>query len=306
MSERYGIPYMGSKNKIAEWVVSHFPRKENFYDLFCGGCSITHCAMVKRLFKNYHINDIKSEMPQLFIDCMNGKYKDEQRWISKEEFDKLKGTGDSYVDICFSFGNNWRKGYAYSKDIEPFKKAFHYAVVFDDYSLMLNDYNIDLSMLKNVKGDRYVKYFAAKKIISTEMNTHLQSLESLTRLQSLERLKHLDELANIGFSVHPSCGSYDSVAIKPNSVIYCDIPYRNTASYNEFEFDYDKFYEWCLNQTELVFISEYDMPSDFICISGIEKTCQLSATNNSLKSVEKIFVPKHQYKSIKPLTLFDF
>lgn len=296
---------MGSKNKIAEWIVSHFPHKENFYDLFCGGCSITHCAMVKRLFNNFYINDIKPEMPKMFIDCINGKYSNEKKWVSKEEFDELKGKGDPYVDICFSFGNNWRKGYAYSKDIEPFKKALHYAVVLGDYSLMLNDYNIDLSMLENVRGGQYGRYIAAKNILSVEMNTHLQSLESYTRLQSLERLNQLKHLINIGTSINVSCGSYDSVVIKPNSVIYCDIPYRNTASYNELEFNYDKFYEWCLSQKEIVFISEYDMPNDFICIAEKEKTCQLSATNNSLKSIERIFVPKHQYKSIKPLTLFD-
>ena len=45
---RYGLPYMGSKNKIAEWVVSHFPEKKHFYDLFAGGCAVTHCAMLKR------------------------------------------------------------------------------------------------------------------------------------------------------------------------------------------------------------------------------------------------------------------
>ena len=138
------------------------------------------------------------------------------------------------------------------------------------------------------------------------MNTNLQSLESFTRLRSLERLKQLKNLTNIGFSVNTTCGSYDSVVIKPNSVIYCDIPYKNTEGYNEFEFDYDRFYEWCLNQKELVFISEYDMPSDFICIAEKEKICQLSATNNALKSTERIFVPKHQHELVKPLTLFDF
>ena len=37
MSKRYGLPYMGSKNQIAEWVVAQLPSAENFYDLFCGG-----------------------------------------------------------------------------------------------------------------------------------------------------------------------------------------------------------------------------------------------------------------------------
>ena len=33
----YGLPYMGSKNKIAEDIISLFPAAENFYDLFAGG-----------------------------------------------------------------------------------------------------------------------------------------------------------------------------------------------------------------------------------------------------------------------------
>ena len=59
MMKRYGVPYKGSKNQIAEWVCSHFPKATNFYDLFAGGCAITHCAMEKNIFQNYHANDIK-------------------------------------------------------------------------------------------------------------------------------------------------------------------------------------------------------------------------------------------------------
>ena len=296
---------MGSKNKIADWICSYFPYADNFYDLFCGGCAITHYALQKKMFNHFYINDIKPEMPQLFLDCMNGKYSNEKRWISKDEFDNKKGQGDAYIDICFSFGNNWRKGYAYSKDIEPFKKAFHYAVVFDDYSLMKEMYNIDLSHLKQVKGTSYDKYLAAQKILSLELNTHLQYLESFSRLQSLERLQSLQRLTNKGFSISATFGSYSNVDIKPNSVIYCDIPYRNTESYNDIDFDYNSFYDWCLNQKERVFISEYWMPEDdFVCIAEKEKTCQLSATNNNLRSVERIFVPKTQY--VKPVNLFNY
>ncbi len=132
MSVRYGIPYMGSKNSIAEWILSYLPKADNFYDLFCGGCAITHCAIEQRKYNNYFINDIKGEMPKGFIECIKGKYHDDSRWISHEQFDELKGKGDLLVDICFSFGNNWRKGYAYSREIEPLKRALHYAVVLGD------------------------------------------------------------------------------------------------------------------------------------------------------------------------------
>jgi len=43
----YGLPYLGSKNKIAEDIITLFPKADNFYDLFAGGCAITHALMVK-------------------------------------------------------------------------------------------------------------------------------------------------------------------------------------------------------------------------------------------------------------------
>lgn len=287
---------MGSKSKIAEWVLSYLPKADNLYDLFCGGCAITHCAIERGGYKNYYINDIKSEMPQGFMDCINGRYSDDRRWISHEEFDKLKGKGDLLVDLCFSFGNNWSKGYAYSKEIEPMKKALHYALMFDDYSLMKDGFGIDLSPLKEIAGI-HDKYLASKKLMPKRLD--LQSSESLQRLESLERLERLE------VSIVPLCKSYDEIEVRPNSVIYLDPPYLQTASYSKEEFDYGKFYDWCLKQTEPVFISEYWMPeSDFICIAQKQKNCTLNANNNSLKSIEKIFIPKHQKQVQQQMKLF--
>ena len=62
---RYGVPYKGSKNQIAEWVCSHFPKASNFYDLFAGGCAITHCAMEKSVLLNSGAS--KKAIEKLFI-----------------------------------------------------------------------------------------------------------------------------------------------------------------------------------------------------------------------------------------------
>lgn len=286
MRNRWGLPYMGSKNQIAKWVLSYLPKAENFYDLFCGGCAITHCAIAQRKYTNYYVNDIIGAMPLGFIDCIKGKYSNDTRWISHEDFDALKGKGDLLVDLCFSFGNNWRKGYAYSREIEPFKKAFHYAVVFGDYSLVKDQFGIDLSSISIIE-DKHKRAIKAKEIIGQGFK--VQHLESLERLE---------------YNISPSCKSYDEVEIKPNSVVYCDIPYFSTAKYNLAKFDYEKFYDWCLKQTEPVFISEYWMPeSDFICIAAKNKNSKLNATKNSLKRIERIFIPKHQIGN-KPLSLF--
>ena len=39
------------------------------------------------------------------------------------------------VKVCWSFGND-QKAYLYGKSIEPYKKACHFAVVFDDWTLL--------------------------------------------------------------------------------------------------------------------------------------------------------------------------
>ena len=117
----YGLPYMGSKNRIAEWVVDILPSSDRLYDLFAGGCAITHCAMLSGKWNNYVINDINPGVTQLFLDAMDGKYKDENRWISREDFFKLKDD-DPFVACCWSFGNDW-KTYMYGPNIEPYKKV---------------------------------------------------------------------------------------------------------------------------------------------------------------------------------------
>ena len=129
---RYGLPYMGSKNKIANWVVDVLPKSERLYDLFCGGCAVTHAAMMRGKYEHYHVNDINN-IGGAFCDIIKGKLQPDYRWVSREEFHRLKDT-DPIVQIVWSFGNNGRD-YLYGKDREELKKAMHYAVVFGDYSM---------------------------------------------------------------------------------------------------------------------------------------------------------------------------
>lgn len=118
---RYGVPYRGSKNKIAQWVVSNLPAGDTLIDLFAGGCAVTHAALLSGKWNHIVENDI-GDGPQLFMDAVHGKYANEKRWISREDFHRLKDS-DPYVSLCWSFGNN-RRDYLYSKEIEPWKKGF--------------------------------------------------------------------------------------------------------------------------------------------------------------------------------------
>ena len=397
----YGLPYKGSKNSIAKKIIDFLPPSENFYDLFAGGCAITHAALESGKYKNVFVNDIEGGITQLFLDSVNGNYKDEKRWISREDFFKLKES-DAYVKYCWSFGNNG-KTYLYSKEIEPYKQAFHFAV-FGDYSYFekmgveipaINaetpkERRLELScwISKNHEKvkEKYIKWYMdnvmhsaddynelKKNLVSknsdnseklrqyliealkdsgitqaevgrrlgTQMQGHyfcksqwefptqenyekmqkfmpklnvpyleiygfqellqnlqnLQSLESLQRLQSLQRLENLESLERLQRlenleslqNLQRYNKSYDEIDIKPNSVIYCDIPYNNTDCGSYDGFNHDKFYGWAKNQQN-IFISEYAMPTTFESVFEIQKICPI----NGKKTSEKIFTPTHR------------
>lgn len=276
---RYGIPYMGSKNKLAERIASLLPRAEHLYDVFCGGCAIAHCAALSGKYEHIHINDI-SDMPQLFVDAVAGKYREERRWISREDFFALKDS-DPYVRSCWSFGNNGQD-YLYSREIEPYKRAVWMMLTADSVRERRQAYReVVRQLVPLIKGK------------TAKVRGDNQSLERLQSLQSLQSLGRLQSLESLTYSV----GDYRDVEIPDGSVIYADIPYRTSTQKGDYEvrFDHEAFYDWCEAQTQPLFISEYTMPEDrFVCVAQWDVVCSKSATNNSLRRVEKLWRPKGQ------------
>ena len=276
----YGLPYMGSKNKIAEKIVGILPKARNLYDLFAGGCAISHCALISGKWENIIANDI-SDMPNLFVDAINGDLRDVKRWVSREEFNMFKES-DPFVRCVWSFGNNG-VDYLYSRELEPYKKALHE---------MLFAPTVDERRLKYrvvVKELRELLYKSNGNVTTTHL-----SMESLERIRSLSALQSVERVERIR-----SLSALQSVEIVEDSIIYCDIPYMQTTSDkgNKYgsQFNHQEFYDWCEAQTQPVFISEYWMPEDrFECIAQWELTCSLSAQSNSTKRVEKLFRPKTQ------------
>lgn len=123
--------------------------------------------------------------PTLFIDALNGKYNDENRWISREDFFRLKDT-DPYVAVVWSFGNNLHT-YLYSKEIEPLKKAIHYAMFFSDYSLG-KELGHDLSFIDPIK-DLQKRYLAVKHYFNRKGHFQQQSFERGGRISSIPTCK---------------------------------------------------------------------------------------------------------------------
>ena len=130
-----GLPYMGSKNSIAKDIVNELPSGERLVDLFAGGCAITDYALKNtNKFSRFLVNDLNGWSPQTYVKALAGGFKDEERWISRKDFFRLKDT-DAYVNLCFSFGN-CLKTYMYRPELEPYKRALHHIIFWENYGPM--------------------------------------------------------------------------------------------------------------------------------------------------------------------------
>lgn len=292
---------MGSKNRIAEKIVSQLPPATHFYDLFGGGGSITHCALLSGKYQYIHYNELDPLVFKGFKMFINGDFKTENRWISREDFHLLKDS-DPYVAICFSFGNNF-KTYLYgTPDRERFKKAVHYSICFNDNSL-LSEYGLEIEYHsedlkeRRLELQRYLTDLLKHSRLNPEIMPYFVcELERLNEFRGNVRnvsqnLLNLERLFEpVSGNVFLTNQSYENVSLEPDSVIYCDPPYLGTEQYRT-GFDPEKFYGWLRESKNRVYISEYQMPPDFSEVLAVQKQCRLN-DKGSKQTVEKLFTNK--------------
>ena len=327
---KYGVPYKGSKNMIAEWVVSHVPHCGTFFDVFAGGCAVTDCVLRKGRAKHAVANDLDPMPVRCFEMAVRGEFADEDRWISRDAFFALKDT-DPYVRFCFSFGNN-AKCYMYSTTIEPYKRAIHDVLVhdyWDDFDRLcpevcdachaaldgvtcrkerrINFNRAFTNRIKELSGDNWFAPIVQNNPLYRTVKTKnpkrdfsagdgSQSLEGMTCLQSLQSLERLQSLQRLEPALETSNLDYraltDRILTTDGAFVYCDPPYRGTQGYGEF--DYDTFLDWALEigQKHPVLISEYAIDHDgFIEVDSKLKLASFSR-NGSKVVDEKLYTVK--------------
>ena len=294
----FGIPYMGSKQDIIASLALNFPKAENFYDLFGGGFSVTHYMMLvkSKRYQNFHFNELIPSTVELIKKAINGDFnydKFKPEWISKGEFIKNKDSC-AYTRILWSFGNN-QEYYIFGKDIEAYKKSLHMAVVFDQFdatSRLVLEITAWPSDVKTVLQKRlYVKQKVAhsNKGMREGEFKQLERLERLEQLERLERLQVLEQSERLTQLTMTSL-DYSQVTIKPNSLVYCDIPYRNTRAKYVTAFDYQRFFDWAANADFPVYISEYQIDDPrFKLVYTVEKKTKLSPKGMIKAEPEKLY-----------------
>lgn len=319
----WGLPYMGSKNTIAKYIVETLPKGERLVDLFAGGCAVTDYALKNtNKFNCYLINDLNGWSPQAYEKALRGGFDDEERWISREDFFRLKDS-DPYVYMCFSFGNDGRT-YMYHKSLEPYKRALHYIVFWEDYKPMEDlcpqvvDIVKEYCKGKDRKGRRLASGYAVADHIKQKgsveywqsnpmfravkvkwkperrgmkgndlNNASLDDIAPQPMLVSLESLERLERLQ----SLETSTMSYSDYVYREGDVVYCDPPYKGTKGYG-IEFNGGCFWEWVRTRNYPVYVSEYQAPEDFVSIWAKEKRPLISSTGLTPPRTEHLFLHK--------------
>jgi site-specific DNA-adenine methylase len=302
-----GIPYMGSKRKLASAILKAITSRHkgitDFYDLFGGGGAVSFTAIKNYRF-NVHYNELNSHIYELVKYLKTNRTLEPKfyEWVTREEFFKQINRTDAdwysgFVMTCWSFGNNSEKGYLYGQDIMETKRLAHEFIVNGDLEAMKElGVNIpELLDIKDVQKRRVVFCDYIKKNICKLVDNRVQNLElveHLTRLQNLQNLQNL-QINNKDYKDIKITGA--------NPIIYCDIPYKGTGEYKEGNFNHEEFYDWANEIEYPVYISEYDAP--FEMVQMFSHRSSLSATNNAKKTIESIFW--NRKGNIQKTTIFD-
>ena len=307
----YGLPYQGSKNRIARRLVDALPAAPVLYDVFCGGCAVTHAAMLSGKYQRFVINDRRGWLPDAFREAINGGYAHEDRWISREDFERLKST-DAYAALCFSFGNDART-YMYARPLERYKRALHYAIFWRDFApwgelcpetadaLASGLAPIEDRKQRRIQAGHFIVESLRAQITAGTLTPDIlqkpiyrQIRRSKGAMTTVETLQSLESLpgALTAYSM-----DYREMRFDEPGIIYCDPPYKDTTGYGEDcaePFCHDEFYGWCEAQKLPVYISEYQMPEErFACIAEWDKVTTMAAKTTS-HVTERLWRPRTQ------------
>lgn len=299
MRDRWGLPYMGSKNQICDFICNNLPKGNRLVDLFGGGGAITMYGMYTYKWKEFYYNDINPIPVNAMKDTLNHRWTTfKPFWVSREmyndEKEKPLNEIDPYIMLCWSFGNKLIGGYLYSEDIEEWKHAYWNAVMEFDFTLFHKlgiKFDCEIPQY-DLFGNRQsirrpLAHEIRRKIDEIHKlgyNAQCGHLESLQRLERLERLQRL-EIHNI---------DYREYEYKDGDIVYCDIPYENTAKYEgDGGFDQQAFVEWAMSRPYQVFISstdKYSYKDRWKVVATTYKNSLLNGKGSDGKRLEVLYV----------------
>lgn len=269
MARHYGIPYMGSKQKLVDkivpFILNRHPETTHFYDLFGGGGSVALYAVRKYPFLNVHYNERSKAIGNL-MQHLKDAGKIPFDFVKRVDFERHYTCDDWYAGLlqtCWTFGNN-QKSYLYGVPVQDFKEKLAELVMTGTGDLgYLEQFTNDF-VFKEYGKEVNTKIFLNPVIYSTPYQRRIvlaRQIPNIGALQHLARLERLVQISNMpGINdLQITVGkSYEQIQIdNKKSVLYCDPPYEATAEYKEGSFDSKAFYDWVASQPYPVYFSSY-------------------------------------------------
>lgn len=285
----YGIPYQGSKTKIAPNIIQILPKGKRFVDLFGGGFAMSHCARLSNKYETVLYNEINPLLPPLIRDALDGKYnynRFKPEYVTRERFNTEKDT-NGYIRYIWSFGNSGKE-YLFGTDLEPLKHEAHDFVVFGRHTQHFKQAEKAVTSKDiHVRRVQFCGWFRKnKKRFDIEQLERLEQLEQLERLETVKRfdlqqLEQLERMQQLEQRIILNCGSYLDYEYRDGDVVYCDPPYESTADYGS-EFDHAEFYDWVKTRPYPVWFSSYQGVNGFRLVWAKQLRSSLGAGNNSV------------------------
>lgn len=206
--------------------------------------------------------------------------------IDKIKCEKRIGTDINYylIDLL----NYTKDNYQNPNCFPDFIDREYYMKVKEDYKNNTTNFsNLEkgiVGFLASYNGSFFNSYAG---IVNTKVGTQRNYYDESKR----NLLKQAPNLKNIIF-LQKDYKDYDLNKLK-NALIYLDPPYKNTAKYQNSDFNHNEFWDWVrkISQNNFVIISEQTAPKDFICIWEKSVERSMSCKRKNKKEVtEKLFI----------------
>ena len=270
MRKRYGLPYKGSKNTIAKWLIDNLPAADWFIDVFAGGCAVTHAAIESGKYKHIIANDL-TDTPSVFKAACEGEFEGYATVPSREQFHEQK-TDDRAMALLYSFGNN-TENYLWGAEVEHVKAEAERMI------------SAPSKYERRMAYKRFIRALAKYGI----RDTNLEGLQRLQRLQGLQGLQGLERLQGLQVTKLDYKDLF-LFGIPENSVVYLDPPYKGTDARGYAAFDYGEFENWLTTLNFPVVVSEYTCPEGFEVFASKSKRVTFCSTDNTQRKDELLCV----------------
>ena len=268
-----GIPRLGRKTYKANKILDLIPAGSHLVDVFGGGACVTLHALAKGKWDKITYNELSPHVYRLVDELIFKKKQvdlDKLCFTTREQFEAVLAKPESeytledeIIRLFFSFGYN-QKSFLFGKKTFQQRMLATQALLYGNSETELDEVYAESSKQNTLSGKHSVWSKWCRD------NGHLEQRKDLKQIENLKQIerKNLD---------------YRELKIKPDDIVYCDPPYRDTKQYADVpDWNSKAFTEWYMScPAKNIYISEYSV------LPGTEVVANLGSRRTVFTSAAK-------------------